>query len=341
MIFIFVFFVLMYMVAIAAIIYLVFTRHSLKKDLDSITTNFDDCKESAAKAIELSRLKDIQNDIINKQESATKALDSKKSQDTVLDMKTNSYGRVGISYKMNSNVTHKIMINAQDIIDLVQKDGCQSSMKEIMGAITNIGEILGEKPLPCGLVTSVSVEEINSLQGQFPASILNKVHDLVKIIIDGSCGKDGMVDADMMMTIVKNVVASICEVSDANVKYQNDIVGISYTTNNELTRRILISANGIADAMTKEGCRTSMNEIMSLIKHSGEILGEVPLTCVLSKSIFGQEIVKALGGQVEVAVIEKIQNMVNTIIDGSCGKDGMVNVDTVMNIMKNVVSSLC
>eukprot|EP00798_Chlamydomonas_sp_ICE-L_P009570 gene9570-12157_t len=116
------------------------------------------------------------------------------------------------------------MINAKDIIDLVQKDGCQSSMKEIMGAITNIGEILGEKPLPCGLVTSVSVEEINSLQGQFPASILNKVHDLVKIIIDGSCGKDGMVDADMMMTIVKNIVASICEESDANVKYQNDIV---------------------------------------------------------------------------------------------------------------------
>jgi hypothetical protein len=337
--------VLLYMTSIAAIIFLVMSRKSCKKDLDSVSKEYYDYKS------EQSSTKEAETKSNSKQKtasaSASASASSSASQRTV-------GGRLGVSYKMNNNVTQKIMKSAQEIIDVLQKEGCESSSADIIKlAISNIGGMLGEEgPLPCGLTKSVFSDELGEEMRKEGVSdaVIKKVKDLVSIIIDESCGNgnNDMVDVDKMMTILMNVFTSICDVSSSsgNISYDERRVGLSFATTKKdtVTRRILAGAQGILDALNKEGCQSSMAGMKQAIRNFGDTLEDSSLPCGLMKAVIADELGEEMRKEgVSDAVIEKLRDMVNVIIDGSCGKTdaGMVDVGTLINILTNVVESVC
>jgi hypothetical protein len=173
--------ILLLFAAIGGVVYLIYDRTSLKRDIKVARRDLQDAKRSLAEY-----------------RAAAAA---------------SSSPHLGLRYDTTDPVMKKLFGATQDLIDVFQEEGCAEMLSGMKESVKEVRKTFKDNKVPCkdisAALKTAKTENASSIKS-LPKDAVKQLDRIVEIIMEALCDGSGNVDADAVVSFLDGLASSLC-----------------------------------------------------------------------------------------------------------------------------------
>lgn len=300
---------------LCAIIYLFWVYYDVRSSLQ------DKLEEQTPLAVQ-----NVFTDITSSSSTSASTMQTTSTTSTTPSQKT----RIGIPYSTNDPVLASLFTSYMNIIILMQKETCRSSL-DTLG--TKIQQLVTYVRLN-NIDWDTLVENINSIIKTEPADLKTDINLLLgkmkTLIVEND-----IINADKLRDTLRNITYAFCPTSGVrdyfSTSQNNEVVGYEFTTNTVAYQEIFMICQRIIRKIIKQLCQLNATTITYSIDDCNELKREFDERMEIYKTALQRE-----NPFFEDVEFDRYRSeMWQTIQNGVC------NTNNIGTLHKNIKDAIC